>query len=667
MYDQAAYLGETIDIYQAALEQGAVGALRHSLSGAWQHGFLVQHEAAFAYFLLGPKRLSAVTVSFLHLAGLQLLIVWLAVRVRRPLSGLALCGVLLSARTLMLEPGGLPDFRLDLAGGLLVTALGLLVVASKGFRLRRWSLAVGLLGGVACVTRMIVAPYLALGYAGWLVIALFLRNRPTVRPRLVNGLLAATVTGVLVLPFALAQFRALYGYYFVGVVTSDEKWLRAREFGIFTLTDHLTFYARSVLRDHAGWAFTLTSLGLLCLAGLRARGRTVDASAPEQVRRQGDAWWTVCFIVCVAAGAYAILTAAISKSPLVGNVFVGLTVPLLWLAIAGIRPEEGRRWEGSRWVAVGLTVIIAGGALTFVQRCARRSTISLPSAEMASYLDAIDAIVNASKALGMRSPTISFDEVREFFHVSVVKVLAWDRHGIVLQPQAGLGAIQIGLPAIPREQALADLARSDFAVLGADRERGAGDRLYPVNRSLQQWSRDLLAWASTNMIPIHDAEFFGRRVTVFARPSVACDVASGAWITGDGIRCRALGAALRRRPILEFRGTAYPRYLRGTPTARASVRVAGFASLTTPGSANLMASCDYRTGEERDAVQPYSVRCALCSVSIPDDSLTTIEVTFDRNFVPRAIGLNADERALVVQLSEAPQLEQPNGSECQTR
>jgi hypothetical protein len=655
MYDQAAYLGETIDLYETWLEHGFATGLRQSLSGVWQHGVLVQHEAAFAYFFLGPTRLSAVTISFLHLAALQLLIVWLAVRAGRPLSGLAICGLLLSARTLMLEPGGLPDFRLDLAGNLLVCAVGLLVVASRGFRTRGWSVAVGIVGGVACLTRMIMAPYLALGYAAWLLIAAWFRHRPTVRPRLVNALIAATVTGVFVLPFAIAQFRALVGYYFVGTVTSDEKWLRAREFGIFTLSDHLTYYARSAVNDHAGYAFILAAACLLSLAGLRARAlarRPVDRQAPDH----SDSWWAAGFIVCVAAGAYAILTIIISKSPLVGNVFVGLAVPMLWLTIGGAQTETERRWENNRWVASALVLVMVGGVATFVHRCTRPSSVRLPAAEVANYMGVVDLIATSSTIAGGRTPTISFDELTEFFNVHVIRVMAWERHGIVLKPATGLGEVRIGLDAISRDEALAALARSDVALLSEDRGRGADSPLYPLNRSLQQWSSDLLTWASTNMVPLQEAAFFGRHITVFSKPIIACDSESGEWITSDGMRCTALGAALRRRPVLTFNGGAYPRYLDGSPTVQATIRAGN--------SATVAVSCDYLAGVERDGAQPYTVQCTLCPLSLPDDSVVAIRIMFDRHFVPRALGINSDERELVVQVSGTPKLESSTAIEC---
>jgi hypothetical protein len=301
-------------------------------------------------------------------------------------------------------------------------------------------------------------------------------------------------------------------------------------------------------------------------------------------------------------------------------------------------------------------LVIVGGAATFVHRCMRPSAVRLPAAEMANYLGVVDLITTSSALVGGQTPTISFDELTDFFNVYVIKVMAWERHGIVLQPSTGLGEVRIGLDAISKEEALAALARSDFALLGSDRARGAGSSFYPLNRSLQQWSNDLLAWASVNMIPIREAAFFGRRVTVFAKPTIACDGESGGWITSDGMRCVALGAALRRRPVLTFHGGAYPRYLDGIPTVQAFIQ--GGNSASNP------VSCDYRPGAEQDGAQPYTVQCTLCPLSLPDDSVATIRVTFDRHFVPRALGINSDERELVVQLSDAPSLEPSPALEC---
>jgi hypothetical protein len=78
-------------------------------------------------------------------------------------------------------------------------------------------------------------------------------------------------------------------------------------------------------------------------------------------------------------------------------------------------------------------------------------------------------------------------------------------------------------------------------------------------------------------------------------------------------------------------------------------------------------SCDYRAGVASDGAQPYTVQCLLCPPAVPDDEVVDIQVTFDRYFVPRALGLNSDERELVAQLVDVPELEPSIAGQCQTQ
>jgi hypothetical protein len=654
MFDQAAYMGRALDVYELWLTRGFISGLRESLRWAWPQGLLLPHEAALGFFLLGPTRTAAVAINFAHLALLQSLIVWLGVRAGRPLSAFALCGVLVSAGAFRAELGGLPDFRLDFAANVLLTALGLLVVYSGGFRSRRASLVVGVVGGVACLTRTILLTYLGVGFGMWFVAALLFRRRPGMRARLINAVLAGALTAVVMLPALAAQFQALAAYYVSGHLTSNEGALRAREFGVITRWDHLTYYLHSAVVVHAGRLFAAGAALLLALVAVRWRAENAanDDTPPPLVERDG--WWASLFIVCVALSAFVVLTANISKSPIVGNVFVGLAVAFLWALVGTAHERTGVDWERPRWFAAGLLAVFIAGSLAFVVRWTRPTVVQphYSKSDIASYLDVVDFIATASEALGTRSPKISFDEVNEFFQPDVIRVLAFERHGVILSPQPGLGAIRIALPALEKPAAIADLGNSDFALLGSDRPAQAHVGAYPVNQSLQVMSADLLAWASANMVPIREASFFGRRVTVFVKPSMTCDGRPGEWVTSAGIRCHALGAVVRRLPLLELEGGANAEYLGGDPAVHA--RISGRNVPAT----DLTCTYERRAGP---AFQPYTVQCSLCGAArrgadLSDTALVAVAINFDRYFVPRAIGLNADERALVVQWPDRVQL-----------
>jgi hypothetical protein len=136
-----------------------------------------------------------------------------------------------------------------------------------------------------------------------------------------NILLSGMMIAVVCLPRLYLSRSAIYGYYVMGHVLGDEKFIRANELGLHTVAGHLFFYPGSILVKHVG-PVTLLIAG--ALMSWRLRSERVPVSAllirPYRFRREFISLGVAVLIPII------ILTTNISKSPVVGSIVV---VPIL--------------------------------------------------------------------------------------------------------------------------------------------------------------------------------------------------------------------------------------------------------------------------------------------------------------------------------------------------
>src|ERR1700735_538411 len=101
-----------------------------------------------------------------------------------------------------------------------------------------------------------------------------------------NILLSGMMIAVVCLPRLYLSKSAIYGYYVMGHVLGDEKFIHANELGLHTVAGHLFFYPGSILVKHVG-PVTLLIAG--ALMSWRLRSERVPLSAllirPYRFRR----------------------------------------------------------------------------------------------------------------------------------------------------------------------------------------------------------------------------------------------------------------------------------------------------------------------------------------------------------------------------------------------
>ena len=153
--DPIHYSQQSYDTFEQMLSHGPVHGLLFGLRLPLAQGSLIHVEAAALYLVLGPSRLSALTVNFIGYAGLQFSFVysvlWLTKRWGAALFAL---GLLLAATSPFSVAGGLYDFRIDFSVLCLYGIFVCLAIRSRIFLLAGWSTA-----AVAAATVLVLARF----------------------------------------------------------------------------------------------------------------------------------------------------------------------------------------------------------------------------------------------------------------------------------------------------------------------------------------------------------------------------------------------------------------------------------------------------------------------------------------------------------------------------
>jgi hypothetical protein len=655
MWDQTRYLQESHDALRAMLTEGFLRGLTQALTSTTSNGNLLPAEAGVAYLFFGDSRLTALSILFFHWILFQAAAVytirWLSNRWSVVVISFAL---LLLAASPFREIGGLADFRIDFAACCAFGVFLCLAIRSNFFANRGWGALAGLAASYLILLRFITLVYLGVICAMFFLVVgalrLFRRQPAAVRDRdrmrLTNLLVVGGLITVICLPVFWRDRNAIQKYYVVLHVTGIEKYIRAQESGVNNRLDSVLYYPRSVWEQQAGPLFCETAAGLilasLLLAGLRRKYATVASSAPVSDRL--DAVMAYAFLTCCLLGPYLVLTADVSKSPVVGNIFV----PPLWAMVAlGVVYAAGTTDLAVRWsrAAVrGLALLLLGFAACYqISSYGRQGSLTARRTQVERVLELQDLVGEKCAEFGLPTPAIGMDRNRDTFYPGVLAVTQWERHRISIAPR---NAYPMGIFAVSEAEVMDGLQSADFVLLTLS--PAVENSAYPFENSMQAMQSKLAEFCDQEMVPLQETSFFGQHVRLYMRPMVVTEIPNNDWITEEGLTLRGTPEVLRRFPRITLRGSTFPGF--HFPNDDRNVT----ATLETKDrpSSPVPATLTETNGQ-------YTLQFVVPSPEIGSDNPLTIHVRFRRYFVPRDIGLNGDLRHLVIRLPDSVHLDRP--------
>jgi hypothetical protein len=484
-WDQAAYLTRSYHIHQAMRDQGLLPALNQAVREYSPFGVLQPIAAALVHRLIGgPSRLGALAINLLAFVLLQVVLAWFLLwRTRRWTIALFGVGLLLTAGTTHLVYGGLLDFRFDFPVMCLYGVFLCLVLRSDCFARPRWAIAAGAAGAFVVLFRFFSGVYL-----GGMAVCFALaqcgqwwrgRTRPEARrwarQRLLGLLLAMLTTLLVALPMARFQVQPFWNYYVANHWLGGDRDIRKKEFGVETFWPAVTFYGRSLCKDHTGILFLTLGLGtaLACLAPCWARRRADLDEPPRSASR------AALGVLALALGVpLLLLTVSPSKSPIVGNIAVPPLLLLLLLPVirlADCRPPGDALMSRLFAVLAGTALVCGGGVLgrTLTRPFVQEYLSPTDREQVNALYDAVDRAVRTGR---FTSPVMGTDVMQDIFHPLTIDATLCERTGSLHGLSASLG--DTVLP-ITEAEALARTRRSDLVLLTDARE--AGVAVYPFH------------------------------------------------------------------------------------------------------------------------------------------------------------------------------------------
>jgi hypothetical protein len=654
-HDQTGYLGYSYDCYEQILSRGLWPGLRYGFRIARQtpNGQLFTLEGSLAFLVLGPSRLSALTVNFVYFAFFQIVLAltlrWYTGRWSPVFLGV---GLLLTATTPFYFAGGLMDYRIDFSAFCLFGALLCVIVRSGLLQSWRWALAAGAVAAWLVLQRHLTAVYVAgigAGGLGWLCVAWLISawnpdGRRLILRRLRGLSVAGAVLAAVAVPVLWGKWPVIRAYY-IGHIDGSDNVLVGRIYGAQTALERSGFYFKSLALDHAGATFLALSAALLAAAlGLGLLGLRLRRAEPAPDWRPNAG--SVAFATLCLAAPFCALTLYGSPSPVVGGV---MTAPLLLLVLTlafFLLRVRGTAWDATTRRGVAAFAALSLGVGCYVQANALAGRVGLPPERRANFEQVsllYDRIADYCRLTGCNTPRIACNSMSDYH--TVLQPVVYERKGVLLAPLPQLA----GTAAVPEAAAVEAVRHSDIVVMAVSEE---GEALYPFQKSMREARSRMLAACQEEHVAVQRFHLPGEEVELYLRPKVGVEGATpDHWITPAGLTLSATRAFLVAQPRMALRGSAeLVSRLNRVPSVQ--------AQLVAPDRTPRPLSADLTVrGRE------YQIIVDVKPEDLPDATDVQIQLSFDGYFVPAAhpevFGPSCDQRRLVLQAPDKVFLQAP--------
>jgi hypothetical protein len=514
-FDQAGYLGLTYTAYENIRAEGLLPVLVRELTATRATGVLFPVEGSLFLLLLGPSRLSALTMHFAHFALLQVTLFATLARLSRRWSVAWLgLGLLLAAATPFAPGGGMFDYRIDFSALCLFGVTLCLVARSGLFASWRWSALAGAAGSWLVLTRSLTVVYLV-GVGGVVFVHLCLAwwrgdadRRRLARRQFGGLLLAGCVLAALVGPFFWNNRETFYTYYGVGHLQGVQAEFRNLGVGIRTRLDSLAYYPTVIAGQHLGPTFlALASLLAAAAVVLRLLARRFPGeAAPAGALDRGGPWLLAVAGLVVP---YVLLGLDTHKNVAVA----GIIVPaLVWLLVLGVvrlarAPRVG--------LAVMAGVAVAAGLGTQLFDSRWPGPFTRPRAGYAQIGELYDALAGHCREMGWTEPHVAATCLEtDYFQPVVIPAYVYERQHVLITPRTErMGGY---LWPITEADACDEMRRSDFVILV---DPAQAPSAYPYDQSIRAMFPRLRAFCEGNLTPLRRFRIWHFNVVLYTRPT----------------------------------------------------------------------------------------------------------------------------------------------------
>jgi hypothetical protein len=531
-YDQASYYFGVYEIVERIRAHGWIELLFEFTppKDAFGPSFLAQ--GAVLALLGGNTRTSILTLNLIYFIALQIA---LFEAIRRKTDDIAMAwaaiALLMPLATIFSVYGGIYDFRVDFTALCFYGIWTCVLLWSETFRYRNRSVVVAGVSVMLVSLRFITAVYVVLIFGGLFVaflIGMWRGATPFQRGiaarRLRNIIIAGVLTAIVVGPLLFAAKDIIYFYYVINHIITDEKYIRARELGLYTIIDHISYYPRSVLLQHVGvsglvqWGVAGTAVA----ASVWWVDRLSLRNGIARLRRFRFEFLTLALVIIVPLS---ILTIDVAKSPVVGGIvvipflmMVVLFCAALWphrlrpSVIADVAEERSikflrlsinKRRVSARYLkAIFCAGLLAAALVIFTRHgTARQQYLERDDLERVAIINKTIARYVVENAIV--DPKLSVDRVVDYLNLPTIRLATYESFGKIIYYAGRFG----GIFATPRELALQQIADSDVIVLTDPMRRREAP--YPMNTKIREYWDELRNWTVQNRTLLVSVDILG--------------------------------------------------------------------------------------------------------------------------------------------------------------
>ena len=604
-YDDVSYFLAGFDLYSTYLDKGFSGNLLPILH---QHAPLQSLLAMIGDILFGVGPWSAYLANGFLVIGLVFVLLVLTQSLR-PIGRFAIIVYVLS---LPLIGNLVTEFRPDFYWGLLCgIAIYLMLNPAflRGDRAYTYSSAIFVALAMLAKPSAVPATAALLSFAALLAISL---QRP-LHLRSTNVRLFIVLILAIAGPYFLINAVAIYNYIHLAMIEqSDINTLNVpfRTHLLYYSSDYINRYTLSTAL-WVGIFLLLWNSALLYLNGRR------------------DDLIRYCGFAILSLVAYLIPTLSPVKSPYLGSIFYGTYLLFtVWGLVLAFRQRMDPAQLEPRWFnlgrAIGPVLLILLTIVSFHGWVLMSAmAIGGNGAEWTRAANQLtDALEKTVLAMGLPRPAIVFITAAYPINSANVSLLSrW--HGVSMEGDGGYYMRTI-------EEEKEHAVHADF-VLISQKFMGPypGSELSPV---LLQWIQTSDDFSLVTDVAYSD----GLHAYLFRKPFFSTSGAVGDWIGQSGLSLKVDAYDLARSPFLVLEGNANYEWLGGEPKPRAVLTtVTGTVGLELPVWLNAKGS-------------RYQIVIDSHGLPVESGQQYSIQLTFDRYFVPKALGINEDTRKLVI-------------------
>ena len=526
--DQTSYYLDTYRI----IANGWPAVVDEFIFGRHATGVGLTVQGAILGLLFGANRAVIASLNLAYFLVLQLVLFSVIFARTRSLH-LSWLGIafLISCQTIFNAAGGIYDFRIDFCALCLYGIWVCSILWSEVFRHARESLIVAAAGILLISFRYFTSLYAAAVLGGLLIVLSWLAfkslstaTRHLARLRIRNLLMAGVVIALVICPLLFVSRNEIYGYYGIGHVLGEEKYIRAHQLGLFTVLDHILYYPQSIYRDHLRWpSVVLMTIAVVVVAG------TYFTRSSSSAIFQRLSQYSLDFLVLALSIVFPVvaLTSDISKSSIVGGIVIVPIVLLLtflcavfWspsltatadqekCATASTLARKSNAAEDGRLgflPTVAVSVVVLAGLGCFVVR-----GLTPPDPRPVTELRRITQINEMIAQYLIENPlphaSISFDRVTDYMNHGMVLLIGFERFHQLLDLTPHFGHSTYGIFETPRDIAMKLIMESDIIVL-TDPVHGRSG--YPLDTKITEYWNDIATWTRANRVLLYSTVIFG--------------------------------------------------------------------------------------------------------------------------------------------------------------